>query len=57
MSSLQGQQPQVPVLLLKKGANETKKKDAQKSNITAAKIITQILKSSYHSGNDIGKAS
>ena len=34
MSSLQGQQPQVPVLLLKEGTNETKKKDAQKNNIT-----------------------
>jgi archaeal chaperonin len=45
MSSLQ-QQPQVPVLLLKEGATETKKKDAQKNNITAAKLIAQILKSS-----------
>ena len=36
MSSLQGQQSQVPVLLLKEGTNETKKKDAQKNNITAA---------------------
>lgn len=46
MSSLQAQQPQVPVLLLKEGTNETKKKDAQKNNITAAKLIAQILKSS-----------
>ena len=46
MSSLQQQQPQVPVLLLKEGATETKKKDAQKNNITAAKLIAQILKSS-----------
>jgi archaeal chaperonin len=46
MSSLQGQQPQVPVLLLKEGTNETKKKDAQKNNITAAKLIAQILRSS-----------
>jgi archaeal chaperonin len=45
MSSLQ-QQPQVPVLLLKEGTTETKKKDAQKNNITAAKLIAQILKSS-----------
>lgn len=44
MSSLQ--QPQVPVLLLKEGATETKKKDAQKNNITAAKTIAEILKSS-----------
>jgi thermosome len=46
MSSLQTQQPQVPILLLKEGTNETKKKDAQKNNITAAKLIAQILKSS-----------
>jgi thermosome len=46
MSSLQSQQPQVPVLLLKEGTTETKKKDAQKNNITAAKLIAQILKSS-----------
>lgn len=46
MSSLQAQQPQVPILLLKEGTTETKKKDAQKNNITAAKLIAQILKSS-----------
>jgi thermosome len=46
MSSLQAQQPQVPILLLKEGTSETKKKDAQKNNITAAKLIAQILKSS-----------
>jgi thermosome len=46
MSSLQAQQPQVPVLLLKEGTTETKKQDAQKNNITAAKLIAQILKSS-----------
>src|ERR687892_18431 len=45
MSSIQ-QQPQVPVLLLKDGTTETKNKDAQKNNITAAKLIAQILKSS-----------
>jgi thermosome len=47
MSSLQAQQqPQVPILLLKEGTTETKKQDAQKNNITAAKLIGQILKSS-----------
>jgi archaeal chaperonin len=46
MSSLQAQQPQVPILLLKEGTTETKKKDAQKNNITAAKLIAQILRSS-----------
>jgi archaeal chaperonin len=45
MSSIQ-QQPQVPVLLLKEGTTETKSKDAQKNNITAAKLMAQILKSS-----------
>jgi archaeal chaperonin len=45
MSSLQ-QQPQEPDLLLKEGTTETKKKDAQKNNITAAKMLAQILKSS-----------
>jgi archaeal chaperonin len=49
MSSLQ-QQPQPPVLLLKEGATETKKKDAQKNNITAAKLIAEILKSSLGPG-------
>ena len=46
MSSLQAQEPQVPILLLKEGTTETKKKDAQKNNITAAKLIAQILRSS-----------
>ena len=47
MSSLQAQQqPQVPVLLLKEGTTEIKNKDGQKNNITAAKLIAQILKSS-----------
>jgi len=45
MSSMQQQEQQVPVLLLKEGTTETKKKDAQKNNITAAKLIAQILKS------------
>jgi archaeal chaperonin len=49
MSSLE-QQPQAPVLLLKEGATETKKKDAQKNNITAAKLIAEILKSSLGPG-------
>jgi thermosome len=46
MSSVRQQEQQVPVLLLKEGTTETKKKDAQKNNITAAKLIAQILKSS-----------
>lgn len=46
MSYPQQQQPQVPILLLKEGTSETKKKDAQKNNIAAAKIIANVLKSS-----------
>jgi archaeal chaperonin len=46
MSYQQQQQPDVPIFLLKEGTSETKKKDAQKNNITAAKTIAEILKSS-----------
>jgi chaperonin GroEL (HSP60 family) len=44
--SYQQQQPQVPILLLKEGTSETKKRDAQKNNIAAAKIISNVLKTS-----------
>jgi chaperonin GroEL (HSP60 family) len=37
---------QVPILLLKVGSNETKNKDAQRNNITAAKLVTEMVKSS-----------
>jgi archaeal chaperonin len=37
---------QVPILLLKEGSTETKDKDAQKNNITAAKLVTEMVKSS-----------
>jgi len=37
---------QVPVLLLKEGSTETKDKDAQQNNITAAKLVTQMVKTS-----------
>jgi thermosome len=37
---------QVPILLLKEGSNETKDKDAQRNNITAAKLVTEMVKSS-----------
>jgi chaperonin GroEL (HSP60 family) len=46
MSYQQQQQPQIPILLLKEGTSETKKKDAQKNNIAAAKIIANVLKTS-----------
>ncbi|MDG7035706.1 MAG: thermosome subunit, partial [Nitrososphaerota archaeon] len=40
------QTPYGPVLLLKEGTSETKGHDAIRNNIQAAKIITDIIKSS-----------
>lgn len=40
------EQQQVPIVLLKEGTTETKGKDAQKNNITAAKLIAEVVKSS-----------
>ena len=40
------QTPQLPVLLLKEGTTESKGKDAQKNNITAAKTVSEIVKTS-----------
>ena len=39
-------QQQIPIILLKEGTTETKKRDAQKNNITAAKLIADIVKTS-----------
>lgn len=39
-------QSQVPLVLLKEGSTETKKKDAQRNNITAAKLIAETVRSS-----------
>ena len=36
----------MPVVLLKDGASQTKGKDAQKNNIAAAKIIAEIVHTS-----------
>jgi archaeal chaperonin len=36
----------VPVLILKEGSTQTKGKDAQKNNITAAKLIAEVVRSS-----------
>ncbi|HYV52178.1 MAG TPA: TCP-1/cpn60 chaperonin family protein, partial [Candidatus Eisenbacteria bacterium] len=36
----------VPVIILKEGSRESKGKDAQKNNIQAAKLISEIVKSS-----------
>src|ERR687893_2391745 len=47
--SLQAQQGNaggMPVLILKEGASQTKGRDAQKNNITAAKLISEIVRSS-----------
>jgi archaeal chaperonin len=42
MSAGNIQSPQVPILLLKDGASETKGKDAKRNNITAAKVVDSI---------------
>ena len=39
-------QQQVPIVLLKEGTTETKDKDAQKNNITAAKLVAEVVRSS-----------
>lgn len=37
---------QVPIVLLKEGSTKTKDKDAQRNNITTAKLVTEMIKSS-----------
>jgi thermosome len=46
MSDKQIQGPQMPIVLLKEGAQETKGKDAQRNNITAAKAVAEIVRTS-----------
>jgi archaeal chaperonin len=46
MSIQQGQAGGMPVLILKEGATQTKGKDAQKNNITAAKLIAEVVRTS-----------
>jgi len=46
MSIQQGSAGGVPVLILKEGSSQTKGRDAQKNNITAAKLIAEIVRSS-----------
>ncbi|MEO9321040.1 MAG: TCP-1/cpn60 chaperonin family protein, partial [Nitrososphaera sp.] len=36
----------MPVLILKEGTKENKGRDAQKNNITAAKLVAEIVKTS-----------
>src|SRR5918911_4234113 len=47
--SLQAQQGSaggMPVLILKEGASQTKGRDAQKNNISAAKLIAEVVRTS-----------
>src|SRR5262245_55867633 len=46
MSIQQGSAGGLPVLILKEGATQTKGKDAQKNNIAAAKLISEVVKTS-----------
>ncbi|MGI0035314.1 MAG: thermosome subunit beta, partial [Nitrososphaera sp.] len=46
MSIQQGSAGGVPVLILKEGSSQTKGRDAQKNNITAAKLIAEVVRSS-----------
>src|ERR1041385_6262685 len=45
MASIQTTAGGVPVLILKEGAKENKGKEAQKNNINAAKLISEVVKS------------
>src|SRR5829696_6012485 len=44
--SIQQQQQPMPIFLLKEGTNETKGNQAQRNNITAAKAIAEIVRTS-----------
>jgi archaeal chaperonin len=46
VSIQQGSAGGMPVLILKEGASQTKGRDAQKNNITAAKLIAEVVRSS-----------
>ncbi|HEX7817841.1 MAG TPA: thermosome subunit beta, partial [Nitrososphaeraceae archaeon] len=37
---------QIPIMLLREGTTETKDKDAQRNNITAAKLVAEVVRSS-----------
>src|SRR6476659_9073898 len=45
MASIQTTAGGVPVLILKEGSKENKGKEAQKNNINAAKLISEVVKS------------
>jgi archaeal chaperonin len=46
---MSAQQQQVPIVLLKKCTTETKGNQAQRNNITAAKTIAEIVRTSLGS--------
>jgi archaeal chaperonin len=46
MSAQNGQDPQIPILLLKEGTSETKGRDAKRNNIATAKQVANIVKGS-----------
>jgi archaeal chaperonin len=46
MSIQQGSAGGMPVLILKEGSTQTKGRDAQKNNIAAAKLISEVLRTS-----------
>src|ERR671938_309467 len=46
MATVQTTPGGMPVLILKEGSKETKGKDAQKNNLTAAKLIAELVKTS-----------
>src|ERR687895_2361399 len=46
MSEGNNQGQQVPILVLKEGTSETKGKDAKRNNITAAKVVAEIVRTS-----------
>ena len=45
MASVQTTAGGMPVLILKEGTKENKGKEAQRNNITAAKLVAEIVKS------------
>ncbi len=46
MSAGNNQGQQVPILVLKEGTSETKGKDAKRNNVTAAKLVAEIVRTS-----------
>ncbi|MDQ3838214.1 MAG: TCP-1/cpn60 chaperonin family protein [Thermoproteota archaeon] len=46
MSIGNNQGQQVPILLLKEGTTETKDRDAKRNNITAAKVVAEVVRTS-----------